>query len=191
MGATFARLYSCGLFVFGYGEYPSLIRGGHNTAGVRGLWTVVPSASHLLRSTKFDRLNPDKNGIVIYDERVWRGTKALRSNLRLCLRSHHQDLGGSRHENTVALGASLAVFGFEFSHGRCCNACLGARVLTWWLTTRCRKGGYDYVMANTPWLPTCGRRCGTFEKKCMRCRMPQTHLLTGMMLWHWVHSRQA
>lgn len=135
MGATFARICTrAGLFVQGYGEYPSLIRGGHNTAGVRV--SKEPIHSHgdqidillaLNRQTiDLHLAEMAEGGAVIYDSEslVW-DTSALASDPRLAtlrlvavpLARITKELGADRiMRNTVALGASLAVFGFEFSH---------------------------------------------------------------------------
>ena len=130
MGASFARICTrAGLFVHGYGEYPSLIRGGHNTASVRVGYEPVTSHGYkvdilLALNKQTVDLHLDEmadNGAVIYDNEAmpW-DTSAVKPTLRLVavpLARLTKELGADRvMRNTVALGASLAVFGFEFSH---------------------------------------------------------------------------
>ncbi len=130
MGASFARICTrAGLFVHGYGEYPSLIRGGHNIASVRVGYEPVTSHGNkidilLALNKETVDLHLDEmmeHGAVIYDgEAMPWDTSAVQPNLRLVsvpLARLTKELGAERvMRNTVALGASLAVFGFEFSH---------------------------------------------------------------------------
>lgn len=182
MGATFARICTrAGLYAHGYGEYPSLIRGGHNTAGVRVGYEPVTSHSDKIdillalnhNSIEFQIPEMMKNGIVIFDGEslVWDKTVADPS-LRLCdvpLARITKDLGADRvMRNTVALGASLAVFGFEFSHmqemlermfGR-----KGPEVVQHNLAVA--KAGYDYVTEHfVAGFPLVGGGTAAFEKK--------------------------
>ena len=182
MGATFARICTrAGLYAHGYGEYPSLIRGGHNTAGVRVGYEPVTSHSDKIdillalnhNSIEFQIPEMMKNGVVIFDGEslVWDKTVADPS-LRLCdvpLARITKDLGADRvMRNTVALGASLAVFGFEFSHmqemlermfGR-----KGPEVVQHNLSVA--KAGYDYVTEHfSAGFPLVGGGTAAFEKK--------------------------
>lgn len=197
MGATFARICTrAGLFVHGYGEYPSLIRGGHNTAGVRVAYGPVTSHSDRIdillalnkNSIDFQIPEMEKNGIVIYDGESLAWDKSVADpSLRLCdvpLARITKDLGADRvMRNTVALGASLAVFGFEFSHmeemlqrmfGR-----KGPEVVAHNLAVA--KGGYDYVVAQyADGFPLVGGGVGLFEKKMHAVPdAPKRILLTG------------
>ena len=182
MGATFARICTrAGLFVHGYGEYPSLIRGGHNTAGVRVGYEPVTSHSEkidillALNRNSIDFQGPlmAAEGVVIYDGEtlVW-DFKNMPATLRLAsvpLARITKELGADRvMRNTVALGASLAVFGFEFSHmeemmqrtfGR-----KGPEVVQHNLNVA--KAGYDYVLATfAAGFPLVGGGVGGYEKK--------------------------
>ncbi len=132
MGQMFARACARGgLNVFGYVEYPSLIRGGHNTAMVR-----VAKAKVHAHSDKIDimlALNKEtidlhkeemaEGGVIIYDgesisidgdgeTRLRRGKITLFS---VPLAKIAKDLGAERvMRNTVALGACFAIMGLGF-----------------------------------------------------------------------------
>ncbi len=136
MGAMFARICTrAGLFAHGYGEYPSLIRGGHNTAMVRV--GQNPTLSHSETVDILLALNKEtldlhlsrmaEDGVVIYDGEAVQWDWAQEATqgrfspeLRVVsvpLARITKDLAVDRvMRNTVALGASLAVFGFEFAH---------------------------------------------------------------------------
>lgn len=158
MGQMFARACCrAGLEVFGYAEYPSLIRGGHNTAMVR-----VHEQPVLAHSDKVDlmlALNKEtidlhldemaEGGVIIYDgESVeWEGAKGIQA-VSVPLARLVKELEGQRiMRNTVGFGASFALAGLPFEYI--------ASVLE---TTFSRKGqevvdfnvkmakaGYDYV----------------------------------------------
>lgn len=127
MGQMFARACARGgLHVFGYVEYPSLIRGGHNIAMVRTSKDPV-----LAHSDKIDimlALNREtidlhlsemaENGVIIYDgesiplDGVDLG--AVRA-ISVPLARITKELGAERvMRNTVALGASFAIMGIGF-----------------------------------------------------------------------------
>jgi 2-oxoglutarate ferredoxin oxidoreductase subunit alpha len=197
MGATFARICTrAGLYVHGYGEYPSLIRGGHNTAGVRVGYEPVTSHSDkidillALNRNAIDFQIPEMqpNGIVIYDGEslVW-DVKIAPPSLRLCdvpLARITKELEADRvMRNTVALGASLAVFGFEFSHmeemlqrmfGR-----KGPEVVQHNLNVA--KAGYDYVNEHfAAGFPLAGGGTGPYERKMQaKPEAPKHILLSG------------
>lgn len=182
MGASFARICTrAGLFVHGYGEYPSLIRGGHNIASVRVGYE--PVTSHGNKIDILLALNKEtvdlhlaemmEHGAVIYDGEVmpW-DTSAVMPTLRLVsvpLARLTKELGADRvMRNTVALGASLAVFGFEFSHieeimtrtfGR-----KGQEVVDF--NVKVARAGFDYVHTQfADGFPTPSGAKLPFEKK--------------------------
>lgn len=128
MGQMFARACTrAGLNTMGYAEYPSLIRGGHNTAMVRV--GVEPVRSHtdkvdiLLALNKdcidlhLDKMSP--GGVVIYDDESmdW-DTSTLDPKIQLGkvpLARIVKELGANRiMRNTVALGASFALLNLDF-----------------------------------------------------------------------------
>lgn len=129
MGQMFSRICTqSGLHVFGYVEYPSLIRGGHNTAMVR-----VGGEAVLAHSDKVDMLlalnketidlhnhEMEEGGVVIYDgESVNLEANKKRNDVvyvsvplnRITKELNAQTL----MRNTVALGASFGMMKFDFS----------------------------------------------------------------------------
>lgn len=187
MGATFARICTrAGLFVQGYGEYPSLIRGGHNTAGVRvGREAVTSHGDTIDILLALNRQTIDLHlaemapgGAIVYDGEtiVW-DTSALASDprtskLRLVsvpLARITKELEADRvMRNTVALGASLAVFGFEFSHIEEIMtrtfAKKGPEVIEH--NVKVARGGFDYVHSTyADGFPTPSGEKLPFEKK--------------------------
>jgi len=182
MGSMFARMCArAGLHIHGYAEYPSLIRGGHNTAFVR----VGPSPvlSHegkvdvmlALNKETIEKhvLEMDKDGAVIYDnEAIDFDFSAVGKNVRIVavpLARITKELGAERvMRNTVALGASFAVLDFDFDFiGSVLERTFlrkGAEVVEH--NIRMAKAGYDYVKENfANGFPTCGGDVLPFEKK--------------------------
>ncbi len=197
MGASFARICTrAGLYVHGYGEYPSLIRGGHNTAAVRvGREPVTSHGNTVDILLALNRETIDlhlaemaEGAAVIYDGEtiVWDASQANPS-LRLVsvpLARITKELEADRvMRNTVALGASLAVFGFEFSHmeeimtrtfGR-----KGQEVVDF--NVKLARAGYDYVQTTyAEGFPTPNGSKLLFEKKMSPVAgTPQRLLLSG------------
>ncbi len=131
MGQMFARACSRGgLNVFGYVEYPSLIRGGHNTAMVRVAKEKVHAHSDKIdimlalnkETIDLHRGEMAEGGVIIYDgESVSLGEDEktrLRRGVTLFsvpLAKITKDLGAERvMRNTVALGACFSVMGLGF-----------------------------------------------------------------------------
>lgn len=164
MGSMFARICArAGLHVHGYAEYPSLIRGGHNTAYVRV--SADPVLSHEGKVDVLLALNKETlekhilemcdDGAVIYDgESIDFDFSNASKNLRIVnvpLTRITKELGAERvMRNTVALGASFAVLDFDFSFvsGILEKTFLrkGAEVVEH--NIRMAKAGFDYVKEN-------------------------------------------
>ncbi|MDO8880644.1 MAG: 2-oxoacid:acceptor oxidoreductase subunit alpha [Coriobacteriia bacterium] len=124
-GQTLARSFvASGLEIFDLTEYPSLIRGGHNTYTLR----VSPSAisSHVEAVDVLVALNRESidlhqselvdGGAVIYDPEDeknadWQAPERLLA-VPVPLMRLAKDAGGPIMRNTVALGAVLALVGF-------------------------------------------------------------------------------
>jgi len=124
MGQMFARACSRGgLNVFGYVEYPSLIRGGHNTAMVRVAKEKVYAHSDkidvmLALNKETIDLHKDEmadGGVIIYDgESVAVDADGV-TLFSVPLAKITKDLGAERvMRNTVALGACFSVIGLGF-----------------------------------------------------------------------------
>lgn len=122
-GLTMAKLFTrLGLSVFDYVEYPSLIRGGHNSYYVRGSDVTIYSQKRpvdiLIALNKetitkhFDELSP--HGVILYDPSLVEVTEGEFSSEKLLpipLVDLAVGVGASKQMiNTVAVGASLALF---------------------------------------------------------------------------------
>jgi 2-oxoglutarate ferredoxin oxidoreductase subunit alpha len=127
MGQMFARACSrAGLNVFGYVEYPSLIRGGHNIAMVRvGTETVHAHSDKIDIMLALNKETVDlhstemaEGGVIIYDGETVVLDAEKCAGLRLIsvpLARITKELGAERvMRNTVALGASFAIVGMGF-----------------------------------------------------------------------------
>ncbi|MFH1508600.1 MAG: 2-oxoacid:acceptor oxidoreductase subunit alpha [bacterium] len=116
-----------GLFVFGYPEYPSLIRGGHNSYQVHCSNEPVTSQIHeinllvaLHRETIDQHLSEmSAGGAIIYDEQAddMKDLQIERKDvkyLHVPLMEITKDVGGNPvMRNTVALGASVGLLDYS------------------------------------------------------------------------------
>lgn len=127
MGQIFARACARGgLHVFGYVEYPSLIRGGHNIAMVRtGKEPVLAHSDKIDIMLALNRETIDlhlnemaEGGVIIYDGESISTDGMNLSGVSLVsvpLARITKELGAERvMRNTVALGASFAIMGIGF-----------------------------------------------------------------------------
>jgi len=127
-GQIFSRVFSrSGFYVFDYVEYPSLIRGGHNSyqVSVSGKEISSPEKSiDLLVALNKDTIERHKEDLtpgaaILYDEEEVElspgelsspGTKFYPLSLARLAR----EAGGKKlMRNTVALGASLAIIDYD------------------------------------------------------------------------------
>lgn len=134
VGESFCKICSrAGLHVFGYGEYPSLIRGGHNTSmarvGSEKVWAHSDKIDLLMALNKesidLHLAEMEDRGIVIFDgESIsWNSdadatvqTKKLQP-VSVPLARLVKELEADRiMRNTVALGSAFAILDFDFSH---------------------------------------------------------------------------
>lgn len=162
MGQMFSRACTqSGLYAFGYVEYPSLIRGGHNTAMVRVGSNPVHSHSNkvdMLLALNKETVDLHVNemsvgGVIIYD-----GENVILDNQREGILYASVPLGKITKElgaqalmrNTVALGASFGMMKYDFKYlekvlgdtfGR-----KGQEVVDY--NVKVAKTGYDYAIAN-------------------------------------------
>lgn len=108
-----------GYFVFAYTEYPSLIRGGHNTFQVDIAKKEINSAAekcNILIALNKDSLikelkNINTDGLIIYDKQI-ETDFSLPKNINLLpapLMEIAKNNGGELMQNTVALGVLLGV----------------------------------------------------------------------------------
>lgn len=123
-GEMFGRaLVRSGLFVFGTTDYPSLIRGGHNTYYVRA--EPKPVFTHIRPLDILVALNEDTiakhigelwtQGVIIYDPQTVKDiTKYGRSDVKFIpvpMSKLAKEIGNELMRNTVAIGATLGLFG--------------------------------------------------------------------------------
>jgi 2-oxoglutarate ferredoxin oxidoreductase subunit alpha len=126
-GRSLAKCFTRGgLNVVAYPEYPSIIRGGHNSYQV--VISDKPVHSPTMHSDIVVALNQDavlfhkdslsKGGAMVYDSRIDAAKFKPRKDI-LLFRLPTEELlaksgAGARMANTVALGAALAVSGYPF-----------------------------------------------------------------------------
>ncbi len=125
-GEIFARTFlRGGLHVFTHTEHPSLIRGGHNTSQVRISQEEVYSHSeyiNLLVALNYETVEKhidemQSGGVMIYDEDVFKMDK-LKDDMTLMnvpLSKIAVGIGNKILINSVAIGASVAVAGYDIS----------------------------------------------------------------------------
>ncbi len=151
-----------GYNALGYPEYPSLIRGGHNTLQVRV--SDRPIHSPLQNTDLVLALNKDaifyhmdsmaSGGIMIYDETIDAGKFKKRPDVQmhpLPLAKLTQAAGGTEQmKNTAALGAALAAVDYPFAiiEGIMRDEFRrkGEEVIK--QNVDAAKSGYDYVKGN-------------------------------------------
>jgi len=151
-----------GYNAIGYPEYPSLIRGGHNTVQVRISDKQINSPvqhQDLLVALNKDAIfyhmsTMSSGGAVVYDELIDVSRFTIRPDVKmypLPLAKLAQAEGGTEQmKNTVALGAALAMIDYPFGilegiirdeFGR-----KGEEIIR--LNVMAAKSGYDYAKAN-------------------------------------------
>ncbi|MFH0927056.1 MAG: 2-oxoacid:acceptor oxidoreductase family protein, partial [Candidatus Micrarchaeota archaeon] len=125
IGGVFAKMMQrCGLCVFGENDYPSLIRGGHNTMTIRAnkeqIYALDGKIDVLVALNKDGVLmhleEMEKGGIVIYDSSKVKeqDVKIEGEEIRLVgvpLTKIAADAGNQIYLNQVAMGATVAVLG--------------------------------------------------------------------------------
>lgn len=125
-GLVFSKIASrSGYHIFDYTEYPSLIRGGHNTYEVLVSNQEVAASKDeidllicLNRETfKLHQERLTKDSIVVYDKSDFKienkGVTKIDLPIRKILKEEEADFVMS---NNVALGASLALMGWDLKH---------------------------------------------------------------------------
>ncbi|MCX8196730.1 MAG: 2-oxoacid:acceptor oxidoreductase subunit alpha [Candidatus Micrarchaeota archaeon] len=128
MGALFAKcLQQCGLYVVGTNDYPSLIKGGHNTYKIRAapfpITAIVGQYDLLLALDKLTvQLHASElseGGAIIYDSNKIKDAAAIaaRSDIHLVgmpLTQMAAAAGGEIMFNSVALGAAMGLMQMDF-----------------------------------------------------------------------------
>ncbi len=153
-----------GLHVFDINEYPSLIKGGHNTIQVRvedrEIFSQVKGVSILIALNKetifLHKDEISKGGGIIYDSAETIERKELREDLRLCpvpFISIIKEIGAQPiMKNNLALGASMALidYDFEILAGviRDTFKRKGDKIINENISAA--KAGFDYIKKNFP-----------------------------------------
>lgn len=148
-----------GYHVIGYPEYPSLVRGGHNTVQVRISDKAVNSPRRecdlviaLNKDAIFYHMNSmSQGGMIIYDQLIDTSRFTVRPDVRmhaLPLSKLTLDVGGTEQmKNTAALGAALGAVDYPFSMLekliREELARKGEEIIK--VNISAAKAGYDYV----------------------------------------------
>ncbi len=161
-GKIFSLAFSRGGYhVFDYTEYPSLIRGGHNVFTARiSSKPVFCSSNHVdllvaLNKQTLDIHRPwlKVDGAVIYDKDETQIDQVSIGNLAtypLPLTKLAEQSGGRIMLNSVALGASIAVVGYDFSQLETAIYDVfkpkSRKVAT--ENVKAAKSGYDYIRDN-------------------------------------------
>ena len=185
-GLMFAKLcMRSGLYSFMTHDYPSLIRGGHNTSHIRAEENEVTShidTCDLLVALNKESIDLHKNEIsfnggMIYDnEEINLEKNQLRKDIMIYgipLIKISREISGERLlRNTITLGASIALFEMDFNlveqllketYGK-----KGDKVLK--MNIEAAKKGYDYIKNNYK---------EEFRNKVVKKERNNTILITG------------
>ncbi len=112
-------LFNNGLYVFGYSEYPSLIRGGHNVYQLNISCQPIASATQqidvlvALNQATIEKHQPELSsaGVIIHDNLDVKNESFNLLNIPLSQLA--EKAGGLITKNMVALGAVMAVLGLD------------------------------------------------------------------------------
>jgi len=173
-----------GLHVFDINEYPSLIKGGHNSMQVRvegrEIFSQVKSVNVLVALNKetifLHKDELSKDGGIIYDGAEVLDKKEVREDIRLYPVPFKKLIEEIKAQpivkNNLALGASIALvdYDFEVLAGviRDTFKRKGEKVINENISAA--KAGYDYIKKNYP---------NDFEYKLEKIGIPGRMLLTG------------
>ncbi len=185
-GLIFSKCCSRGgLNVFDYAEYPSLIRGGHNTYTVRTedreIYSQIKLVDLLVALNK-ETIDLHKNeltfnGAIIYDhENINLDKNSVRQDIRLYqvpLLNLAREYGGDRlMTNSVSLGVSMAIIDYDFDILVNVISDIykdkGEKIVS--ANINAAKGGYDYVRKNIQ---------NDFKNKLRKISSEEKILLTG------------
>lgn len=161
-GADLAKIATHqGYQIAGYMEYPSLIRGGHNTYEIHfSVDKIHSSKKHIdvlvcLNKETYelhkDRLN--KDSIVFYDKEMFTIADKAVSAFHIPLKKTLKDEGASIvMMNTITIGASIAVFNWPLEvHFKMIETSFGKKgeeIVA--INKKLSQIGYDYVKKNYP-----------------------------------------
>ncbi|HIH23250.1 TPA: 2-oxoacid:acceptor oxidoreductase subunit alpha [Candidatus Micrarchaeota archaeon] len=168
LGKTFTR---GGLNVIGYPEYPSLIRGGHNTYQIRVSDAAINSPLQKIdvvvalnkEGVYFHHANLKDGGALVYDEAIDISKYPIRADIRKCPMPFSKIVAELKAlpqmKNTIALGATLALIDYPFEKLESVLADefrrKGDEIIKQNISVA--KAGYDHAKAHFD--------CGTFKVK--------------------------
>ncbi|PWB38367.1 MAG: 2-oxoacid:acceptor oxidoreductase subunit alpha [Parcubacteria group bacterium] len=161
-GLMFAQIFmKAGYEIFDYTEYPSLIRGGHNTYQLIVDTRPVNSVSRevdVLVALNINTINQNADelssgGLIIYDSDKFKmPAKYQEHSFGIPLSTIAKEAGNELMRNVAAIGATLALVGQKLDiAGRIVRENFqrkgGAVVAN---NIKALKAGYDYVLKNHP-----------------------------------------
>ncbi len=180
-GFIFSKAFSRGGYhVFGCTEFPSLIRGGHNTYQSRVSSEEIHSQNkpvHILVALNRETIEKNsselaENGAIIYDGEMIKDAVEGNSISVPFARLAKESCGKELMANSVSLGASVALLGYDIEM---LNSVIkdvfrekGEDVVN--ANINSAKAGYDYVKGN------CKK---TFAITAKKISGPRKYLLTG------------
>jgi len=163
VGRTMGKLFTRGgLHVVGYPEYPSLIRGGHNTYQVHTsdekIWAPTKTTDLVIALNKhsvlFHKDKISKNGGLIYDSIIDISKYEIRKDIKLFplpLRKIVEETqADKRMANVIAMGATLALINYplDFLNGAITDefSRKGNEIIN--KNIEVAKRGFDYIHEN-------------------------------------------
>jgi len=163
-GMMFGKIFMrAGYEIFDFTEYPSLIRGGHNTyqlvvdiKPVNSVFKKVDILVALNQNTiKYNLVDMNKDGAFIYDSDKVKVSSAILSNnniqgIAIPLTTIAKEAGGELMRNVVALGATMYLVGQPLTIAnkivRETFSKKGKKIVD--NNIKALKAGYDFVKAN-------------------------------------------
>ncbi|MBT4516525.1 MAG: 2-oxoacid:acceptor oxidoreductase subunit alpha [Candidatus Komeilibacteria bacterium] len=163
-GMMFGKIFMrAGYEIFDFTEYPSLIRGGHNTyqlvvdiKPVNSVFKKVDILVALNQNTiKYNLVDMNKDGAFIYDSDKVKVSSAILSNnniqgIAIPLTTIAKEAGGELMRNVVALGTTMYLVGQPLTIAnkivRETFSKKGKKIVD--NNIKALKAGYDFVKAN-------------------------------------------
>lgn len=163
-GILFGKVFTrTGYYTHVYSEYPSLIRGGHNTTQVRisdkpvhnpkKICNLLVALNKFAVQAHLSEIS-SKGGIIYDNENVDLSDVSVPEDIvlyKVPLLKIAKEAGGDMlMRNTVAMGATLALLDYPFQHLeeliKEVFARKGEEIIN--INVRAAKGGYDYISQN-------------------------------------------
>ena len=160
-------LKEAGLFSFGYTEYPSLIRGGHNVFQIEISDNPFASVSQQLdlllalneESVRLHQYELDKGGYLLYDQGAFNLNEAIKNDLQAkniriialnLLDLARQSGGTAIMKNIVSLGAIWKIFGLDLAIlTRVISEIFQKNTQAIPINIKCAEAGYHDVVTNS------------------------------------------